>query len=136
MKHQRWPSIESFAHVKKYIRESIEKNFMCWAFNSKYASKIKLHGTNAAVYIGINNEIIPQKRSSFLLEGEDNCGFAAWVKDNETYFKSIRSFIKNNKLLRNEVLVIHGEWFGKGIQKNVACSCIDKKAFAVLSKLR
>lgn len=133
MKHQRWPSIESFAHVRKYINESIEKNFVHWTFNSKYASKVKLHGTNAAIYIGINNEVVPQKRSSFLLNQEDNCGFAAWVKENETYFKSIRSFIKNNKLLKDKVLVIHGEWFGKGIQKNVACSSLNLKAFAVFS---
>lgn len=133
MKHQKWPSIESFAHVRKYINESIEKELICQYFNSSYCSKVKLNGTNAAIYIGINNEIIPQKRSSFLLNGEDNCGFAAWVKENETYFKLIRSFIKNNKLLKDEVLVIHGEWFGKGIQKNVACSSINKKAFAVFS---
>lgn len=133
MKHQKWPSIESFAHVRKYINGGIKKDLICQYFNSTYCSKVKLHGTNAAIYIGTNNEIIPQKRSSFLLNGEDNCGFALWVKENESYFKSIRSFIKNNKLLKDEVLIIHGEWFGKGIQKNVACSSIDKKAFAVFA---
>lgn len=133
IKHQKWPSIESFAHVRKYVKESIEKDFICQYFNTTYCSKVKLHGTNAAVYIGIDNEIIAQKRSSFLLNGEDNCGFALWVKENEAYFKSIRSFINNNKLLKDEVLVIHGEWFGKGIRKNVACSSINKKAFAVFA---
>lgn len=94
-----------------------------------YRPKIKLHGTNAAVRITSDGKVTAQKRSSDVFPDRDNCGFAAWVKENEESFKAYAKHIQTHE----EPLVIHGEWAGPGVQKGVAVSNIREKNFFVFA---
>ena len=115
-----WTEIESFHNIRKYTKshpEILNGNNVV-----HYVPKVKLHGTNAAVQVHDDGTVVAQSRTSLLIDGNDNAGFAKWVESNKTeWLKFKRNF------------VYFGEWFGTGIQKGVACSEINKKAFAVFA---
>lgn len=115
-----WTEIESFHNIRKYTKshpEILNGNNVVY-----YLPKVKLHGTNAAVQVHYDGTVVAQSRTSLLVDGNDNAGFAKWVESNKTeWLKFKRNF------------VYFGEWFGTGIQKGVACSEINKKAFAVFA---
>jgi hypothetical protein len=81
-----------------------------------FRSKIKLHGTNAAVRI-VNGEVFFQKRTGDITPLADNAGFAsfAYAVDWKT----------------DEDIIIYGEWAGPGVQKSDAISTIPQKMFFV-----
>lgn len=117
-----WPSIEGFHNV---WRNHARFPFPGKTDVVKYRSKIKLHGTNAAVRIDPDGTVTAQKRSSDITPENDNAGFAAWVAARQPYFHGIRDHL--------ESMVIFGEWAGPGVQKNVAVSVIPRRHFFVFA---
>jgi tRNA-binding EMAP/Myf-like protein len=120
----KWPSIEGFHHINKSmkVRKKGDPEFVPPVVT--YYAKVKLHGTNAGVQISKEGVITPQSRTSVLTTDKDNLGFAKWVYENEEWFKKIKYM---------EDIVIFGEFCGKGIQKGVAISSIDRKVFVVFA---
>lgn len=114
---QSWPSIESFHRVRKDLDLDLAV-----ATKVTYRSKVKLHGTNAAIVITPKGKILAQSRSQILDIWNDNMNFATWVH---------YSGMIANKM--NDYVTIYGEWFGENIQKGVACSQVDGKHFAVFA---
>lgn len=87
--------------------------------------KIKLHGTNAAVYIDKKGNIQAQSRTRFITPDDDNYGFAAWVENNKDCFSHLRG-----------PLYIYGEWAGPGIQSGVAVSGIESRTFFIICMVK
>lgn len=129
-----WTEIEALYNVRKYSAahpEILNGNSVV-----HYRPKVKLHGTNAAVQCHADGRIIAQSRTNELFAaqviagtafpGNDNAGFARWVKDNETLWQDTRDNARSD-------VIIFGEWIGPGIQKGVAVSEIPKKCFAVFA---
>lgn len=92
----------------------------------KFIGTVKLHGTNAGV--GWNGEEIwAQSRTSIITSEKDNAGFAFFVK---TRYDIFRCLMDNVKTIHNidddENIIVYGEWCGKGIQKGVGISQLDK----------
>ena len=109
----KWPSIESFRQINHGK-----------AGGTTYRAKVKLHGTNAAITWD-GEKVIAQSRTRVITPEDDNLGFAAWVRDSgiqDTWRKDVH-------------VTVFGEWCGKGIQKGVAVSQIDRKIFAVFAAL-
>ena len=107
---------------------SIEKFSDVWMKAQKYdvgtiqmRSKIKLHGTNAAVRI-VDSTVTAQKRTEDITPLQDNAGFALWVSNAEWNL--------------DENVIIYGEWAGPGVQKSDAICLTDKKRFYVFGVLR
>lgn len=121
----KWTSIESFHNVVRNLKniKDLGEHFS-WP-KVTYKSKIKLHGTNAAVQITSDGKVIAQSRTSVITKDNDNCGFARWVDDNIDYFKKLAANERN--------LTIFGEWAGPGIQKGTAIHKIDHKIFAIFA---
>lgn len=119
-----WTEIESFHNIRKYTQaypNILNDNpVVC------YRAKVKLHGTNAGIQIHSDGRVIAQSRTTELVNGEDNAGFAKWVESNKDKWAAIADDT-------DEEYVIFGEWIGPGIQKGVAVSEIPKKAFAVFA---
>lgn len=112
--------VKSLGHVRLY--KILKEN----DYKITYGTKIKIHGTNAAIRIDPDGKVIAQKRSSDIIPGsKDNHGFAAWVKANEDFFAELA--------ISNETQIIYGEWAGPGVQNNVACSMTANKIFYVFS---
>lgn len=92
-----------------------------------FNATVKLHGTNAGVRIDDDFNVVAQSRQNDLSLEKDNAGFAAYVDYNKKYFTGFR--IALDALFPNEDgndLVIYGEWCGKGIQKDIAISQLEK----------
>lgn len=109
----KFPSIESFHTVRKGVLK------YGWATDPVvYASKVKLHGTNAGVHVE-GGQVFAQGRNQTLTTRQDNHGFAAWVETNQGYFAGLPDGI-----------TIFGEWCGKGIMKGASISQIPRNIWA------
>lgn len=93
-----------------------------------YFAKFKIHGTNAAIRIERNGDIIAQKRSSDITVDNDNCGFAAWVDSVKHHINTEALFLDTET-----AILFEGEWAGPGIQKGVAVSQLEEKTFFIFS---
>lgn len=113
-----FPSIESFYQVRK----GVERYPSLVTHPLTYYPKMKLHGTNAGVQIHPNGDVIAQSRQRIIVPGDDNYGFARWVKDNEAFFSEHKS---------DRLFTLFGEWCGPGIAKKTAINQIQDKIFAV-----
>jgi hypothetical protein len=94
----------------------------------KFIGTTKLHGTNAAMVIDLENKSIYfQSRERIITPQKDNAGFA-------TYMSSIQDkilekgivFESPNRDLLIKTIIIYGEWCGGNIQKGVAINGLDK----------
>jgi len=120
--HIKWPSIDSFHHIRKATNKYPH---LCGESSVvTYRAKIKLHGTNSAVQI-TNEGFHAQSRTRIITPEKDNLGFAFWVYQNEEYWQKI--------LDKHGEMVIFGEWMGPGVQKGMATNQIEWKAFAVFA---
>jgi hypothetical protein len=137
-----WPEIESFHHIRKFIRVDpgewwMKKELLHGTSTVTYKCKVKLHGTNAAVQILPDGTVLAQSRTSIITPENDNAGFARWVKANEAEWKKtagVPTLWKEKGEFDHYLHVIFfGEWIGPGIQKGVAVSEIPKKCFAVFA---
>jgi hypothetical protein len=121
-----WPEIESFHNVRKYLRIDPQdwwraKQQMHGTSVVEYKCKVKLHGTNSAIQVHTNGDIVCQSRTGIITPEKDNAGFARWVMENKEPWHEAMGYI------------IYGEWCGKGIQKGVALADLPKKVFAVFA---
>jgi len=96
----------------------------------KFRGTVKLHGTNASVcYNPETEELWAQSKGNVLTIEKDNAGFASFVKKNEEYFiKQMKDIVQANPKI--EEVCVYGEWAGKGIQKGVAISELEKTFYA------
>lgn len=90
----------------------------------KYVGFVKGHGTNSGIKFNpITKEIECQSRNNNISVDSDNAGFARFVENNKEVILNLFNSIENPN---SEVITIFGEWAGKGIQKGVAISKVDK----------
>lgn len=115
-----WTEIESFHNVRKFMKaypENLNNNSAVL-----YRSKVKLHGTNAAVQVHLDGTVVAQSRSAEISVANDNAGFARWLASTNPQDWSAA-----------KGLIIFGEWCGPGVQKGVAISQVPQKIFVVFA---
>lgn len=120
---EHFPSIESFHRVRTDVNAYHEVYGIKLA-PITYRGKVKLHGTNSGILVRPDGTVLAQSRSRIITPAEDNMGFATWVEANKSVFSEIN---------RDVPVIIYGEWCGRGIQKGVAISAIDKAIFTVFA---
>lgn len=126
----KFPSIEQFRNVIREVKINHDykgKNEVgepIYLHDSPYPiiefeGTVKLHGTNAGIVKHKHGEIEYQSRERVLSLMQDNAGFmlAMMNKDFSNLF---------NQYWYTDYIAIFGEWCGKGIQKGVAVSELDK----------
>ena len=87
----------------------------------EYRGKVKLHGSNCAVQV-TSDGVFAQSRTALLTPADDYKGFAAFVQNHESYFRSLQPGI-----------VVFGEWCGPGVEKGMAISQTSGKQFAIFA---
>jgi hypothetical protein len=91
---------------------------------------VKLHGTNAGVCFNDTDGIYTQSRNnSFNLDKADShMGFTFFIKSNEDFIRGVFERIKQQFDIdtSEHTISVYGEWAGKGVQKNVAISELEK----------
>jgi len=121
MTFYKWPDIEGFHNVRKSTQKYPE---LCGPSSVvSYGSKVKLHGTNAAIQCHRDGTVVAQSRSNVITPENDNAGFARWVAENAQHWSN------------NTDMVFFGEWCGPGIQSGVAVCQIPAKTFAVFAAM-
>ena len=136
----KYPSTNNFRHS---VDDVLKKpGYYSDSSNIVFARTVKIHGTNASIVYNIRTkDIVAQSRNRILTLKSDNAGFAAWVDTNKLQIlDTIQNFLTTYASTHEELiadgwdnLVIYGEWFGPGIQKNVAVNNLDTKKFAVFA---
>jgi hypothetical protein len=88
-----------------------------------FTGAVKIHGTNAAWrYHKADDTVTAQSRERDLSLTSDNAGFCAYTLKNIDLIKQFCKDIVGD----NDLVVVYGEWAGKGIQSGVAVSQLDK----------
>ena len=90
----------------------------------------KAHGTNAGACYSEPDGLWCQSRENIITTEKDNMGFAWFIEQNkENVISIIKELAKENNInLNTHIISIYMEWIGKGIQKNVAISELEKCA--------
>ena len=92
-----------------------------------FKGTVKLHGTNAGVSFSKKDGMWFQSRSNIITIDNDNAGFAFFANQLQNEFASLFNTIsKTENLQEEDIVTIFGEWCGKGIQKGVAISQLEK----------
>lgn len=118
MSHIPFPSIESFRHVVSFVRKNCDYHGRGYPTIS-FVGRVKLHGTNAGVRLNPDGTLTAQSRERDLSLLSDNAGFAAFVERNKEELTRAMEF--------GPFKVLYGEWIGRGIQKNVAITQLEKR---------
>lgn len=140
----KFPSIEQFRHVVKHVTENskfegLDENNNP-IFNPlkecptlEFKGTVKLHGTNAGISYNNEEGMWYQSRENIITPQKDNAGFAFWADSKKDIFKEIIDSL--NIDLDNNTVTIFFEWIGKGIQKGVAVSELQKAAVVIGCKI-
>lgn len=102
-----------------------------------FKGTVKLHGTNAGVSYNNQDSIWAQSRENIITVEKDNAGFAFFVETHKDVFIKLINFLAHAHMVDLDLftLTIYGEWVGKGIQRGVAISNIDKSFFIFGAKV-
>lgn len=94
-----------------------------------FVGTVKVHGTNASLIMFEDQTIYCQSKERLLSFGYDNAGFweaMQYIETKELFDKVKTQYLKLNNKEPEYPIIIAGEYAGKGIQKGVAVSEVDK----------
>lgn len=132
----KFPSIDQFKNVIKQVSNSTRyvgldsDNNPIFDHTKKlptleFTASVKVHGTNASIRLDSDGEYSAQSRERILSLDADNVGFYVYSQQHKDFFlKLLNQYIRDY-----DSAIIYGEWAGKGIQKGVAVSEIEKTFF-------
>lgn len=136
----KYPSINQFRQIVKEITERVcfigldeegkaQFDYLKPKPVLEFSITTKAHGTNAGVCYSEPDGLWCQSRENVITVEKDNMGFAWFVEQNkENVISIIKELAKENNIdLNTHIISLYGEWIGKGIQKNVAISELDKR---------
>lgn len=147
-RHISFPSIEQFRNIIANVNR--EYNFVGLDEQGEaiydldrpkpvltFKGTVKLHGTNLGVCYNLKEGIWVQSRESIITLEKDNAGATFFVEANRQFFIDLVALVvlNNNLDIEENTVSIYGEWVGKGIQKGVAISGIDKAIFIFGAKI-
>lgn len=129
MEFKKYHKIPQFKNVVKDIKYYYHSNQLPLP-TLKFKGTIKLHGTNAGIcYDSVEDKLMAQQRSCLIGDEEvlisQHYGFNHFVHSNYDKLKELCQRILNF-FDKDSQITIYGEWAGKGIQKSVGISELDK----------
>lgn len=148
MKHIKYPKIGQFRNCLSELKHNLTYISKDENGKAKYRDNynfpkvvfigtVKLHGTNASVCFNSKDGMWIQSRNNIITPEKDNAGFAQFVIEREEYFQHLIEWVimYYDVDTDKKTISIFGEWAGKGIQKGVAISEIEKSFFIFGVKL-
>jgi len=138
-KHISYPKIAQFRNVVSNINREItftgldEDGKAIYDPSIKkptltFKGTVKLHGTNASVCFNSENGFWIQSRQNIITVEKDNAGFAFFAESRKSEFLTLLEILadEDDNIDAECTISIYGEWAGKGIQKGVGISQLDK----------
>lgn len=103
-----------------------------------FEGTVKLHGTNFGICYNEVDGIWAQSKENIITPTKDNAGAAFFVEANKSVFMEIFNEIIDRYSIdaKTNTIALYAEWVGKGIQKGVAISNLDKSAFIIGLKVK
>ncbi|NCU32607.1 MAG: hypothetical protein EOM23_06705, partial [Candidatus Moranbacteria bacterium] len=140
------PSIEQFRQIVKKVRMKSEFQRLdengepIYIKKNKYPvvkaiGTVKVHGTNASIAYNPKKGMWCQSKNNVITPEKDNAGFAAFVKERQDFFEDIMGSLQSMFCYMDDTITLFGEFAGKGVQKGVAISEIDKSFFIFGARL-
>lgn len=133
MKHISFPSIEQYRHTIRMVKVRAKYHGINILPTFKFTGTVKLHGTNAAICSTgelDDDRVWAQSRDTIIDLGNDNMGFATWMRKHEDALRLLLGALKRYPHAqvnpKKKIVTIFGEWCGSGIQKKVAISQLPK----------
>ena len=123
MQLYKYPSIGQFRNVISEVKYLYKDKQLP---TIEFIGTVKLHGTNASVVIKSDGTQYCQSRSNIITPDNDNYGFARWHQTRIDFFNDIYEQVTDYADCNGNDIVVYGEWAGKGIQKGVGISQVDK----------
>ncbi len=123
--HISFPSIPQYRDVIKQIQKQAQHHVVPVP-TVTFKGSVKLHGTNAAVVLGLDGEVYAQSRERVLTPLSDNAGFAIWLEQHKFFFKQVMEYLLTYTTDDKQVVQMYGEWCGGNIQKGVGLSKLPK----------
>ena len=125
-KHLPFPSINQYRNTVKSVVDTAKHNNQEIPTLLLLRGTVKLHGTNAAVVLGLDGKLYPQSRERVLTLEHDNAGFAAFCTLHNDWFIEQCKLFEGLKSKDTDVVQIFGEWCGGNIQKGVGLSKVPR----------
>ena len=138
-KHISYPKIAQFRNVVSNINRGITFTGLDKDGNAIYDPSIKkptltfkgtvkLHGTNASVCFNSKDGFWIQSRNNIITLENDNAGFAFFAESRKSEFLTLLEILadKDDDIDSECTISIYGEWAGKGVQKSVGISELEK----------
>ena len=92
----------------------------------KFKGTVKLHGANASVVRHPDGRLETQSRNKVITPDDDLNGFSKFVFASSDSWNSVFDKIETLYQISDKTIIIYGEWCGKGIQKGVGISQLEK----------
>lgn len=147
-KHISYPKIAQFRNVVSNINREITFVRLDEDGNAIYnpsvkkptltfKGTVKIHGTNASVCFNSENGFWAQSRQNIITVENDNAGFAFFAESHKAELCSLLDKLINENQIDTKIYTvsIYGEWAGKGIQKGVGISQLDKAFYVFGAKV-
>tara|TARA_R110000737_G_C14516507_1_gene474593 strand:- start:59 stop:1087 length:1029 start_codon:yes stop_codon:yes gene_type:complete len=138
-KHVSYPKIAQFRNVISNINREITFTGLDEGGNAIYNPSIKkptltfkgtvkLHGTNASVCFNSKDGFWIQSRNNIITLENDNAGFALFTESRKSEFLTLLEILadEDGDIDSECTISIYGEWAGKGVQKSVGISELEK----------
>jgi hypothetical protein len=140
MNHSKYPSIGQFRNIIKDVQNNArfvgvdENNEPIFDITKKaptltFTGTVKLHGTNFCCAFNSSGEYHFQSRERIITPVSDNIGSAQFGYRNIKMLAELNLFIIQEFNITNSSVYIFGEIAGKGVQKGVGISNIEKSFF-------
>jgi len=148
MKHISYPKIQQFRNIVSNINREI--TFTGLDDNGEaiydhsipkpiltFIGTVKLHGTNAGVCYNTKDGFWIQSRENIITVEKDNAGFAFFAESNKEQLQDLINavYTENNLNPLEDTVSIFGEWAGKGVQKGVGISELEKAFYIFGAKI-
>lgn len=94
----------------------------------KLTGTVKVHGANAGITYNVTKGKVYHQSRENVIEGGGLYDFANYYENNKTFFIDLlKSYLPITGNI--DMITLFGEWAGKGIQKGVAVSKLEKTFF-------
>lgn len=122
-KLQAYPSTAQFRNATKFLQHTLGEDGTV-----SYFGTVKGHGTNASMVMNEARETHYQSKNRVLDITHDNSGFMNYMinQDTDALFDQVIAHCEEVGIPVVFPIEIAGEWAGKGIQKGVAISEVEK----------
>lgn len=132
---RKYSSIPQFRHIVKMVKEHTyfngkdENGEEIFDYNRKlptlsFKGYVKLHGLNVGIVFD-GEKYWVQSRECTLTPDNDSYNIYSFIKSHEDCLLPILK--KIHSATNFKYIVVYGEYFGKGVQKGVGVSSLDKK---------